>query len=81
MHLAEGGHLLVGQRPVRGHDPVAVAVLVPGPECERALDPSARQVLAEDAPPVAQELVEELVEVGVRRPRHGVTVGGDMLRR
>ena len=70
VHLAEGGDLAVGQRAVRRHQPVAVAVEVAGAERERALQVGARKVVAEDPAPVVEQLGEQVVEVGVRRPRH-----------
>ena len=72
--------LLLGRGSlVRGHDEVAVALHVAGAEREGALHVGAHQVVAEDPPPVADQLVEQLVEVGVRRDGHPVTVGGAML--
>ena len=72
--------LLLSRGPVvHGHDEVAVALLVAGAECERALHVGAHEVVAEDPPPVADQLVEQLVEVCVRRDGHPVTVGGAML--
>ncbi len=81
VQLAERGDLVVRHGSVRGHDPVAVALLVPGAQRERALQPGAGEVVAEDVPPLVEQLGEQLVEIGVRRPRHGLTVGGAMLRK
>ena len=54
---------------VRGHEEVAVAVLVAGAEREGTLDIGADQVVAEDPLPLADQLVEQRVERGVRRRR------------
>jgi hypothetical protein len=79
--VAVAGRDLVVQRPqlrflrrmgtrAGRHQEVAVALLVAGAEGERPLHVGADEVVAEDPPPLTEELVEELVEVEVRR--HGL---------
>ena len=64
--------LLGRRRPVaQRDDPVAVAVLVARSERERPLDIRPDQVLTEDPPPCGEELGEQCVQIGVRRPGGG----------
>lgn len=84
---SQPGDLVLGQRTMRGDEPVTVALQVTTTECERPLHVGACEILAQDPLPMTEEIGEELIEVGIRsddlgsghRPRIGGTL--DVARR
>src|SRR3712207_2794239 len=59
--------LKFAQRATGGHEPVAVTVPIASSERERPLYVGPGQIVAENPAPLAEQLCEELIEVGIRR--------------